>query len=188
MLRGTPGCRRINPSRSRVSTIWWTEGGADAEVSLHRLRREAGRARAYKRTCWSQDLPCTRLPMRDRRPKGPPMSSTAAVPISRRSKVNIWSPSSLDADAPSKRRATGRLSRVSNLLRRRSQQRRSKTSRPRGKCIQRPSNGCLCAPTSERPRISGVYGWGERGVSMKEPLTTGFRSRRLDLGRTRDGP
>ena len=34
MLRGTPGCRRINPSRSRVSTIWWTEGGADAEVSL----------------------------------------------------------------------------------------------------------------------------------------------------------
>jgi hypothetical protein len=34
MLRGTPGCRRINPSRSRVSTIWWTEGGADAEVPL----------------------------------------------------------------------------------------------------------------------------------------------------------
>jgi hypothetical protein len=34
MLRGTPGCRRINPSHSRVSTIWWTEGGADAEVSL----------------------------------------------------------------------------------------------------------------------------------------------------------
>ncbi len=34
MLRGTPGCRRINRSRSRVSTIWWTEGGADAEVSL----------------------------------------------------------------------------------------------------------------------------------------------------------
>jgi hypothetical protein len=34
MLRGTPGCRRINPSRSRVSTIRWTKGGADAEVSL----------------------------------------------------------------------------------------------------------------------------------------------------------
>ena len=34
MLRGTPGCRRINPSRSRVSTIWWTEGEADTEVPL----------------------------------------------------------------------------------------------------------------------------------------------------------
>ena len=34
MLRGTLGCRRINPSRSRVSTIWWTEGGADTEVPL----------------------------------------------------------------------------------------------------------------------------------------------------------
>jgi hypothetical protein len=34
MLRASPGCRRISPARSRVSTIWWTEGGADAEVSL----------------------------------------------------------------------------------------------------------------------------------------------------------
>ena len=34
MLRAPPGCRRISPARSRVSTIWWTEGGADAEVPL----------------------------------------------------------------------------------------------------------------------------------------------------------
>src|SRR3954451_21536781 len=27
MERATPGCRRISPARSRVSTIWWTEGG-----------------------------------------------------------------------------------------------------------------------------------------------------------------
>ena len=27
MLRATPGCRRIRPARSSVSTIWWTEGG-----------------------------------------------------------------------------------------------------------------------------------------------------------------
>ena len=33
MLRGTPGCRRISPARSRVSTNWWTEG-ADIEVPL----------------------------------------------------------------------------------------------------------------------------------------------------------
>jgi len=33
MLRATPGCRRISPARSRVSTIWWTEG-ADIEVPL----------------------------------------------------------------------------------------------------------------------------------------------------------
>ena len=26
MLRATPGCRRISPARSRVSTIWWMEG------------------------------------------------------------------------------------------------------------------------------------------------------------------
>ena len=34
MLRAIPGCRQISPARSRVSTNWWTEGGADAEVSL----------------------------------------------------------------------------------------------------------------------------------------------------------
>ena len=27
MLRATPRCRRMNPARSSVSTIWWTEGG-----------------------------------------------------------------------------------------------------------------------------------------------------------------
>jgi hypothetical protein len=27
MLRAAPGCRRISPARSSVSTIWWTEGG-----------------------------------------------------------------------------------------------------------------------------------------------------------------
>jgi hypothetical protein len=27
MLRAIPGCRRISPARSRVSTIWWTAGG-----------------------------------------------------------------------------------------------------------------------------------------------------------------
>jgi hypothetical protein len=27
MLRATPGCRRISRRRSRVSTIWWTDGG-----------------------------------------------------------------------------------------------------------------------------------------------------------------
>ena len=27
MLRATLGCRRMNLSRSRPRTIWWTEGG-----------------------------------------------------------------------------------------------------------------------------------------------------------------
>ena len=27
MLRGTPGWRRIKPFRSRVTIIWWTDGG-----------------------------------------------------------------------------------------------------------------------------------------------------------------
>ena len=27
MLRATPGWRRIRPARSRLRTIWWTEGG-----------------------------------------------------------------------------------------------------------------------------------------------------------------
>ncbi len=27
ILRATPGCRRMRPARSRVTTIWWTEGG-----------------------------------------------------------------------------------------------------------------------------------------------------------------
>src|ERR1019366_5761275 len=27
ILRATPRCRRMNPARSSVSTIWWTEGG-----------------------------------------------------------------------------------------------------------------------------------------------------------------
>ena len=27
MVRATPGFRRISPARSRVSTIWWTDGG-----------------------------------------------------------------------------------------------------------------------------------------------------------------
>jgi hypothetical protein len=33
MLRATPGCRRIRPARSSVSTIWWTDGGL-TEVPL----------------------------------------------------------------------------------------------------------------------------------------------------------
>jgi hypothetical protein len=27
MLRATPGCRRISPTRSSMTTIWWTDGG-----------------------------------------------------------------------------------------------------------------------------------------------------------------
>ena len=35
MLRGVLDCRRMKPARSRVSTIWCTEGRADTEVLLH---------------------------------------------------------------------------------------------------------------------------------------------------------
>ena len=35
MLRATPGWRRMKPARSRVSTIWWTEGGLTRKYSLH---------------------------------------------------------------------------------------------------------------------------------------------------------
>src|SRR5262245_10517825 len=48
MLRATPGCRRISPARSRVSTIWWTEGGLTPSTAADQLPREAGRAREYK--------------------------------------------------------------------------------------------------------------------------------------------
>lgn len=34
MLRATPGFLRIKPARSRVSIIWWTDGGGDAEIAL----------------------------------------------------------------------------------------------------------------------------------------------------------
>ena len=35
MLLATPGWRRIKPFRSRVTTIWWTEGGLTRKVALH---------------------------------------------------------------------------------------------------------------------------------------------------------
>jgi len=42
MLRAAPGLRRISPARSRVSTIWWTEGGVTPKC----------RCKAPSRCCW----------------------------------------------------------------------------------------------------------------------------------------
>ena len=42
MVRAAPGLRRISPARSRVSTIWWTEGGVTPKC----------RCKAPSRCCW----------------------------------------------------------------------------------------------------------------------------------------
>ena len=41
MLRATPGCLRISPARSRVSTIWWVDGACpDNDVRKDGLARQ----------------------------------------------------------------------------------------------------------------------------------------------------
>ena len=34
MLRGVRGFRRIRPTRSRVKTIWWTDGGVHQNMTF----------------------------------------------------------------------------------------------------------------------------------------------------------
>ena len=47
MLRATPGWREINPARSRVSTIWWTEGGVTRKNRC--MSASAGRTPVHQR-------------------------------------------------------------------------------------------------------------------------------------------
>src|ERR1700704_3442378 len=46
MLRGTPGWRRMRPARSRLRTIWWTEGGVTPKWRC--ISRSAGGRRCTR--------------------------------------------------------------------------------------------------------------------------------------------